>query len=487
MAAEEARESAMTWDWWRRKVGWLALALFAATPAAATTVIVPDDPAVVVQQADTVLVGVVRALQPLELPDGTVQTLVTVDVEEVKRGRASAQVQLREPGGVGPHGSFTVYGAPRYQVGQRVLVLAVRDQQGALHTHLLDFGRIPLETTLMGFGSLKAAPNDESARARDWKSRVADYALELPSSTPDLGTESKVLRGPNLGAPITAAGAATFRFMGGRWVDTADLVYDQAGDQAISPDTAEVNGMLDRAFGAWTSAANVHFQRAGSGPARGFTCDQGKMLVSFNDPRAEIEDPRGCSGVLAIGGFCADNPAPGETIGAIRAGALVFNNGWATQCPEFWTMPLVEEVATHEAGHGIGLAHSCENSQPCDAEGQSATMFWMAHFDGRRNNLQAYDVGAALALYGPVPGSEPTAAPSPAPTASSSPEPAASPTATPLATASPAPTSSPVGGGKGCGGGPGGMAATDDMNLLMAAVLGTVVLGVFRRGGGRPA
>lgn len=477
----------MVSDWWRRMVGWLTLALFVSTPASATTVIVPDDPGVVVQQADAVFIGTVNSLQSIDPPDGVVQTLVTIDVEEVKRGRASQQVQLRELGGVGAAGSFTVYGAPRYQVGQRVLVLAARDINGALRTHLLDLGRIPLETTFAGFGPLKAAPTDASKRARDWKTRVADYALGLPSSSPDLGVENKVLRAPRMGAPITTSGAATFRFMGGRWVEPASLVYDQAGDPAISSNTADVDAMLDRAFSAWTAAADVRLQRAGSGPARGFTCDPGKMLVSFNDPRSEIEDPRGCSGVLAVGGFCADNPAPGETIGAIRAGALVFNNGWSTQCPQFWTVPLVEEVATHEAGHGIGLAHSCENGQPCDADGQSATMFWMAHFDGRRNELQAYDIGAAQALYGPAGSPLPSATPPQAPTATASPEPTPSPAASPLATASPAPSATAAGGPSGGCNHPTQTAGTDDMLLFLAALGCAVAMTIYRRDGGRPA
>src|SRR5690606_24871871 len=72
-----------------------------------------------------------------------------------------------------------------------------------------------------------------------------------------------------------------------------------------------------------------------------------------------------------------------------------------------------------------------------------ATMYWMAHFDGRGAGLKDYDHGAVAYLYddgGAAPTPGPTAKPTPAPTA----KPAPTPTPRPAATPPPVPTAAPT-------------------------------------------
>ena len=60
-------------------------------------------------------------------------------------------------------------------------------------------------------------------------------------------------------------------------------------------------------------------------------CAGGNRIV-FNDPFNEITDPVGCSGVLAIGGFCASSETRtvnGTSFRRIRVGKITFNNGWS--------------------------------------------------------------------------------------------------------------------------------------------------------------
>src|SRR5262249_30385371 len=77
----------------------------------------------------------------------------------------------------------------------------------------------------------------------------------------------------------------------------------------------------------------------------------------------------------------------------------------------FWNATNVAEVATHEIGHTIGLAHSTD---------PSATMYSFAHFDGRGAGLTDDDRAGVSYLYpvdgggAPTPGA-PTATPPPAP------------------------------------------------------------------------
>jgi uncharacterized protein (TIGR03382 family) len=62
----------------------------------------------------------------------------------------------------------------------------------------------------------------------------------------------------------------------------------------------------------------------------------------------------------------------------------------------------VESVATHEIGHLLGLAHSCEDGDPCtDQDLMEATMYWSASpcdLSGNTPNID--DVTSINALYG---------------------------------------------------------------------------------------
>src|SRR5690606_30050341 len=72
----------------------------------------------------------------------------------------------------------------------------------------------------------------------------------------------------------------------------------------------------------------------------------------------------------------------------------------------------------HELGHAIGFHHSSDGSTN-DSFLRAATMYWVAHFDGRGASLRDYDRGAAAFLYddGSVAPPPPTPTPTPTPTA----------------------------------------------------------------------
>lgn len=437
----------------------VCLVALIARLASASIVILPADPAAAVAEADVIVVGTVSAVDVVAKPGGATETQVTVQVEERKRGDVGETVTLRELGGSTAAGGFVVPGAPAYRVGQRVLVLATKRADGGLRTHLLDMGRIELEKPAWWSstkGLTVASSSAGDARLDAWKAGAAATGLALPSVAP-MPTPTPGTDGLSSVARMVLSPAA-FRFMGGKWVAPAQVVYDAQGDAKLG--TAASARLMDASLASWVDASAVPLVKAGAGTRQGFTCSPGQMLVSFDDPKEEIEDPKGCSGVLAIGGFCADNPKPGEKIGAIRAGALVFNDGWATQCPQFWTESFVTEIGVHEVGHAIGLAHACDSGQACDAEGQAATMYWMAHFDGRGATLTGYDIGAARALYGV------RATPVPTPSATATVAPTATPSPTAVATAIPTTTAAP--GPKPRGGcGSGKKAAADVLPLML--------------------
>ncbi|MBI3782809.1 MAG: matrixin family metalloprotease [Deltaproteobacteria bacterium] len=153
---------------------------------------------------------------------------------------------------------------------------------------------------------------------------------------------------------------------------------------------------------AWNRAGSrLHIDNAGPGtPAPFGGCDH-QNTIQFNDPFGEIGDPVNCGGVLAIGGFCSTMAATStvncETFFTITEGDLNVNNGYGN-CP-YWNPVNLAEVMTHELGHTIGLGHSSETWPEPNPVLNSATMYFLAHCDGRGASLRADDIAAVKALY----------------------------------------------------------------------------------------
>jgi hypothetical protein len=120
---------------------WIACALLVVTAATArATVIVPADLGELSRDALAIVRGRVAAVDARYTEDrGTIETIVTLEVESYLKGALGQVVRFRVPGGeLGRYRSIVV-GAPEFAVDQRVVVFL--GAHGPSVPHLVGFSQ----------------------------------------------------------------------------------------------------------------------------------------------------------------------------------------------------------------------------------------------------------------------------------------------------------------------------------------------------------
>ncbi len=415
----------------------LSVMWFAAGPAHGTTFVMMDEQSLM-ESSDLVITGTVTSITSATSGSaGPIYTYVQVHVGRVIKGRVDSDtVVAREPGGSVGERRQWIFGAPEFWVGERTLLFLSRNPDGSLQTNSLAMGKFTLAVDRAGHTTAVRDFGEGASVFVPDTGQIANAQPETQPFAPLLNRLRQIANGPGGTAPrpslqvtmpeTTATATEThesYTFLGSppsRWFEPdsnlpVNYLIDSTGDSLLGFTTSRA--ALDSAFAAWTNIPTSSLVLADAGttsPASFSPCDANR--ITFNDPFNEITDPSGCSGILAIGGFCSGGGSTvvnGTAFNRITVGKVTFNNGWGA-C-SFWNQCNMSEVATHEIGHTIGLGHSSDGT---------ATMAATAHFDGRCAGLRSDDIAAATFIY-PQIGAPPPAATSP---------PSAIPTAIPTAT-----------------------------------------------------
>jgi hypothetical protein len=377
----------------------ILLAAGLATPRiVAATAYVPMDDATLTAASAAIVTGTVTASAARKIGTRFV-TETTVAVDQVFKGAIEGMsVTVTTPGGrVGDEG-VVVFGAPSFAEGEAVLLFLQPTPRGEVRTTALALGAWELTTAADGSRvASRTVPTPEARALDDLAATATAQALTDPG-----GTVAGATAGT--GTPVTA----NFTFLGsppGRWfqADSGTTVRLSVANADAKLGTAASNGVVDDALAAWTDVASASIVLArGSGGTTGpsiagGTCD-GRSTIQFNDPESEIPALTSCTGVLAIGGFCvkgATGVVNGTQFARISEGDLTINDGVGT-C---FTRTEIDEVATHEVGHAIGMGHSSENPNEPNPTLRDATMYFLAHFDGRGASLRSDDIAGVSAIY----------------------------------------------------------------------------------------
>lgn len=399
----------------------------AAAPAAATTWIVPD-PDKMADSADAVVLATVERIRSVaEFDRSQITTEVTLHVQEGYKGAvAGERIVLHEVGGRVGLDTQWAFGSPEYRVGETVVAYVERAARGRLRTQHMAIGK--LDTEILDDGRVVLS----RIRKGGGKSRQMLSSFKSTLATRRAGSRGAVRLAGRMRANAAASlegisqANANFRLMepGSRWFNLPVSIWgDLAGDKSLGKQAGD--RIVQEGAEAWNGHAGSEFeiQYKGNKKGPGFVCNPGYITVSFDDPKEQVGDPTGCTGgALAVGGFCATaSPRSGSPYREITGAAVVFNDGW-NGC-WFWNETNLKEIVTHEVGHAIGFAHSWDGhlGNTNDPFITDATMFWMAHFDGRGGGLKNYDKGALAYLYdndgqpAPTPTPVPVATPTPAP------------------------------------------------------------------------
>ncbi len=180
-------------------------------------------------------------------------------------------------------------------------------------------------------------------------------------------------------------------------VELIAAAYDRWGDVPCSPIDGEDIGLTDNGQNGF-----------GSNNASIFTFDGGSKndLTESGTNAAAV--------TYRYGGQTLTNN--GLSFERARAMNIVFNDGrtWGTladvDAPDCRGINDFLSTTVHEIGHGLGMAHSCENGDPCaDPVLRAATMFWAGGTcETHRREPNPDDQGGITAIYGPAIDFKPT-------------------------------------------------------------------------------
>jgi hypothetical protein len=349
--------------------------------------------------------------------EGQIYTHITLTIDEVLKGDVSVtELTVKQPGGAVGHTHTWIFGSPEFTTGEQVMLFLSCNDDGTLrvaHFYQGKFSIISDEITgkkmvfrndnpsqvlvLRGRDKEKAAdPNPGKLRELEsFKTRIRAIVSEetqrpkarsMPSihfTPPSVTGASELL--PEFHTPNMS-----------RWFEPDDGLPVKMRVNAQGEPAAPGYGFeqIAVALKAWSGVdgSSFHYQDDGFTDADGFQED-GVSAISFGDPLGQMDPPVDCAGLLAIAGFMQDvtetRIVNGQSFFRIVEGDVVFNTGWKG-CGFLEDFNNLAEVAAHELGHVLGLAHSTD---------PEAIMYPYAHLDHRGGSLGKDDIDGLVFLY----------------------------------------------------------------------------------------
>lgn len=406
---------------WLRPLLFLFFFCFTVPTAHGSTFVIPRDDEMVVSARAIIRGKVLSVASAFDQNKNTVFTYVTLQVKEVIKGRVDArQIVLKEPGGEADGRGSMIFGTPQFISGERVLLYLDTWPDGSLRVHQMFLGKFSIEEdprTGVTYAirdapgshvEVLAPPGDGAATDRMELSAYIELVRNRLAANRKVAEwfESQHYNGvPILARPpdydrVSGSGGVQPQFrllFQARWFEPDD---DQPVPVFVNPAGAPspvIMNDVSGAMGAWSTVPACDLRVSVAGTTSECQPSLNRVQITFNNCDGLWSAG---SGAIAFGGlewdFTRTKVVNGVNFAKAILGRISFNPfaGIGDSCN-------VREVLTHEMGHVLGLHHSWQpgfEGSP-SATAAEATMYYIAHFDGRCASLKADDMNGIRFIY----------------------------------------------------------------------------------------
>jgi hypothetical protein len=398
------------------------LVIAGSKAAFATTAIVPRDDEMVVESRAIVSGRVIGLSTGVDANTGLVYTYIRLEVNAVLKGViVEREIVLKELGGETSERGTQISGMPRFEAGQEVFLYLNTWSDGALRVHQGFLGKFNISrdpSSGRAFVERQSEDGDTvimtGAGSADNKTNRSELGAYEQMVSRLIDTNRKQMRDfersyypdvPILAQPVEFQSSSTAIEITPQWVllnptsparwfeaDTSQSVVFFV-NPAGAPGFLQLQDDMQAAMDAWSNAGGaLHLTYGGTTTGCGVQQADGINTISFNNCDGYFVASQGCSGLLAVSGIVRYIPSQTKNIGGTMFAKAVESNmsfNPYALC-NFTNRCQIQEVATHEMGHAIGLGHSTD---------LSATMYPYAHFDNRCASLTPDDTNGVTSIY----------------------------------------------------------------------------------------